>query len=97
MPGVEPQAPVAEAPVEQAAPQEGGGAKELVTNIQGNMSQLVQGLEGSNMQAEAQKFSQIMQAFQAAVEELGQPAQQAPADQSVTTPEAGGQDVQPVA
>lgn len=60
----------------QAAPEEqeqGGGAKELLSNIHSSLVQLIDSLQKAGLEPESAKFGSILQAFQAAVEGLGQP------------------------
>jgi len=98
MPGMEEgQVPQAQSGEGAQAPQ-GGAGRELVSGIFEDIGTLLEALQGSGMQAEAQELAQLQQGFQQFVEKLGQAgaggAEQA---QGVTTPEAGTADVRPVA
>lgn len=89
---MEPGAPAPEAQA-QAEP---GGASKLIADTHSNLLK-IQELVGSKFPKDGQVFAQVAQAFQSAVDSLGQsPGQESPeAKPATTTPEAGAANVQP--
>ena len=85
------QAPQAPAQEQQ---EQGGGARELVASIQSNLSQLVEGLGASGMEAEAQQLGQVLAQYEQVIESLG--ASPAGTPQGQVMPGEAGQNSQPV-
>lgn len=92
------QGPMPEGQAPDAGAQAPGGASQLVADTHSNLLKLQELVQGS-MPEEAQVLGQIIQAYQQFVDGLGQgpnsPKPKAPGP-SMTSPEAGAADVQPV-
>jgi hypothetical protein len=86
-------------PTPEGAPeQSGGGASQLFADTNSNLMK-IQEMLSSKFPEDGEKMAQVVQAFQAVVDGLGQAPGQAPAEApgtGTTTPEQGAAPVKPV-